>query len=122
MCDSLPCLFSPLCLVLAELRQTDLITSEECIRLSYSSHVHVLEVQRGKSPEVLTKTAEIFKRHGFVEESNLLAGIQTQPLIHVPMVCCVIEPSCKFCLKASKIIVSMLGNSKWVPEPYCLPT
>ena len=82
----------------------------------------MVEVQRGKSPEVLTKTAEIIKRHGFEEESNLLAGIQTQPLIHVPMVCCAVEPSCKFCLIASKIIVSMLGNSKWVPEPHCLPT
>ena len=79
--------------VLAELVQANLITSEECEELYDPSDV--VEVQSGKSPEVLTKTAEVLLRHGLEEESNLLAGKQTQPLIHVPVVCCTVEPSCK---------------------------
>ena len=106
-----PSLLLPL--VVAELVQADLMTSEECRRLSDLSDV--VEVQRGKSPEVLTKTAEVLLRHGFEKESNLLSGKQMQPLIHVPVVCCTVEPSCKGHLKAS-IIVSfthtMLGNSE----------
>ena len=99
--------------VFAELVQADLITSEECSGLYFPSGV--VAVQSGMSPEVLTKTSEVLLRHGFEEESNLLAGKQTQPLIHVPVVCCTVEPSCKGYLKAS-IIVSfthtMLGHSK----------
>ena len=99
--------------VLAELVQADLITSKERWQLRYTSNV--VRVQSGKSPEVQTKTAEVLRRHGFEEESNLLAGKQTQPLIHVPVVCCTVEPSCKGHLKAS-IIVSfthtMLGHSE----------
>ena len=106
-----PSLLSPL--VFAELVQTDLITSEEHKRLRHPSDV--VEVQSGKSPEVMTKTADVLLRHGFEKESNLLAGKQTQPLIHVPVVCCTVEPSCKGHLKAS-IIVSfthtMLGHSE----------
>ena len=113
MCDCLPCPFSPLTPVLAELVQADLITSEECSGLYDPSDV--VAVQSGKSPEVLTKTADVLRRHGFEEESTLLAGKQTQPLIHVPVVCCMVEPSCKGHLKAS-IIVSfthtMLGHSE----------
>ena len=99
--------------VLAELVQADLITSIEFRGLRYPSDV--VAVQKYKSPEVLTKTAEILLRHGFEKESNLLAGKQTQPLIHVPVVCYTVEPSCKGHLKAS-IIVSfthtMLGHSE----------
>ena len=106
-----PSLLSPP--VLAELVQADLITSEECRLLSYPSHV--VAVQSGKSPEVLTRTAAVVLRHGFERESNLLTGKQTQPLIHVPMVCCTVEHSCKGHLKVS-IIVSfthtMLGHSE----------
>ena len=99
--------------VLAELVQADLITSEECRQLSDPSDV--VRTQTLKSPEVMTKTAGILLRHGFEKESSLLAGKQTQPLIHVPVVCCTVEPSCKGHLKAS-IIVSfthtMLGHSE----------
>ena len=99
--------------VCAELVQADLITSEERVGLRDPSHV--VEVQSGKSPEVLTKTAEVLLRHGFENESKLLVGKKTQPLIHVPVVCCTVEPSCKGHLKAS-IIVSfthtMLGHSE----------
>ena len=106
-----PSLLSPP--VLAELVQADLITSEECRGLDDPSRV--VTVQRGKSPEVLTKTAEILLRHGFEKESNLFASKQTQPLIHVPVVCGTVEPSCNGHLKAS-IIVSfthtMLGHSE----------
>ena len=109
--------------VLAELLQADLITSEEYKRLRNSSHV--VRVQSDKSLEVQTKTAQVLLRHGFENESNLLAGKQTQPLIHVPVVCCSVEPSCKGHLK-TYIIVSflhmVLGHSELVPEPHCLPT
>ena len=53
------------------------MTSEECERLKYVSDV--VTVQRGKSPEVLSKTADILKRHGYKEESRLLAGRQSRP-------------------------------------------
>ena len=90
--------------VLAELQQADVITSEECKGLNFSRDV--VRVQRVKSPEVLTKTADVLKRHGFGEESTLLAGKQTQPLIHVPVMCCIVEPSCKGHLKAFISVVS----------------
>ena len=124
MCDCPPCPFSPLSPALAELQRADLITSDECEGLYKPKHV--VRVQSGKSPEVQTKTADVLRRHGFEEESNLLSGKQTQPLIHVPVVCCTVEPSCKGHLKASIIIVSftptMLGHGECVPEPHCLPT
>ena len=72
--------------VLVELQQADLITGEEC-RGTFDPSL-VVEVQSGKSPEVVTKTADVLKRHGFEEESKLLAGKQTQPIIHTPVVCC----------------------------------
>ena len=124
MCDCPPCPLSPLSPVLAELQQADLITSEECRGLDDSRGV--VKVQSGKSPEVQSKTADVLRRHGFEKESNFLTGKQTQPLIHVPVVCCTMEPSCKGHWKASIIIVSfphpVLGHSECVPEPHCLPT
>ena len=63
--------------VLAELRQTDLITRGECKRLNDISDV--VRVQRGKSPEVMAKTAEVLRRHGFEKESRPLAGRQSRP-------------------------------------------
>ena len=77
--------------VFAELQQADLITSEECKGLSRPRDV--VRIQSGKSPEVQTKTADVLRRHGFEEMPNLLAGKQTQPLIHVPVVCCTVESS-----------------------------
>ena len=65
-----PSLLSPP--VLAELQQAGLITSEESNGLMYPSRV--VRVQRGKSPQVLTESANVFRTHGFVEESNFLAG------------------------------------------------
>ena len=63
--------------VLAKLHQADLITSEECEELSDISDV--VGVQRGKSPEVMSKTAEVLRRHGFEKESEPLAGRQSRP-------------------------------------------
>ena len=107
-----PSLVSPP--VLVELQQADLITGEECRGMCHPRHV--VDVQSGKSPAVQTKTADVLKRHGFEEESKLLAGKQTQPIIHTPVVCCTVEPSCKGHLKACIIIVSfmhtMLGHSE----------
>ena len=118
MCDCPPCPFSSDQVVFAELQQANLITSEEHRQLWYTSDL--VAVQRVKSPDILTKTAEVLLRHGFEKESSFLAGKQTQPLIHVLVVCGTVEPSCKGHLKAS-IIVSfthtILGHSGLVPEP-----
>ena len=70
-----PSLLSPP--VLAELRQADLITSGEYEELRYVSDV--VRVQSGKSPEVMSQTAEVLRRHGFKKESRLLAGRQSRP-------------------------------------------
>ena len=80
-----PCPFSPLSVsvLLAELQQADLISSEDCKGLCDTSDL--VGVQSVKSPEVQTKTADVLRRHGFEEESNLLAGKQTQRVIHVPV-------------------------------------
>ena len=107
MCDCPPCPFSPVSPVLAELQQADLITSQECEGL-YNQSV-VVRVQSGKSPKVQAETADILSRNGFEKESSLLAGKQTQPFIHVPVVCCTVEPSCKGHLKAS-IIAELEGE------------
>ena len=63
--------------VFAELQQSDLIRSEECEELKHPSDV--VRVQKGKSPEVMSTTAEVLRRHGFDEESALLAGRQSRP-------------------------------------------
>ena len=79
MCDCPQCLlYAP---VLAELQQAILITCEDCNGLYDPSDV--IRLQSGKSPEVQSKTADVLRRHGFENESNLIAGKQTQPLIHV---------------------------------------
>ena len=66
--------------VLGELQQADLITSEECKRLQVHYDMSdVVDVQKGKSPEVMFKTAEVLRRHGFGKESTLLAGRQSRP-------------------------------------------
>ena len=70
-----PSLLSPP--VLAELLQADMITSEECKRLSDISDV--VDVQSGKSPEVIYQTADVLQRHGLKETSRLLAGRQSRP-------------------------------------------
>ena len=77
MCDCPPSPppLSPLSPVLAELQKAKLITSEECRGLWQPSDV--VEVQRGKPPEVQSKTAKVLRSHGFEEESNFLAGEQT---------------------------------------------
>ena len=73
-----PSLLSPP--VLVELQQADLITSEECKRLQVRYDMSdVVDVQKGKSPEVMSKTAEVLRRHGFYEQSELLAGRQSRP-------------------------------------------
>ena len=61
------------------------MTSEECKRVRLEPYFwrddlsDVVTVQRTKSPEVLSKTANILKRHGFEKESRLLAGRQSRP-------------------------------------------
>ena len=70
-----PSLLSPP--VLVELRQADLIISEECEGLISLSDV--VRIQRVKSPEVIAKTADVLRRHGFESKSKLLAGRQSIP-------------------------------------------
>ena len=66
--------------VLGELQQADLITSEECKSLQVHYDISdVVKVQKGKSPEVMSKTAEVLRRHGFERESTPLAGRQSRP-------------------------------------------
>ena len=79
-----PSLLSPP--ALAELQHAHLITSEECQTLQLESYFFrrvdlsdLVTVQRGKSPEVLSKTADILRRHGYKQESRLLAGRQSRP-------------------------------------------
>ena len=67
-------LFPP---VLAELQHAHLITSEEYWWMSGISDV--VTVQSGKSPEVMSKTADVLKKHGFESKSKLLAGRQFRP-------------------------------------------
>ena len=81
--------------VLAELQQAELVSSEVCEELSDISGV--VRVQRGKSPEVISKTAHVMRRHGFEEESKLLAGRQSRPSsiclssIHLLVLHCTVE-------------------------------
>ena len=70
-----PSLISPP--VCAELRQADLMTSEEC-RWLYSIR-GVVGAQRAKSPELVAKTADVLRRNGFEKESRFLAGRQSRP-------------------------------------------
>ena len=66
--------------VLVELQQGDLITREECKWLPVRYDMNgVVDIQKGKSPEVMFKTAEVLRRHGFDELSRLLAGRQSRP-------------------------------------------
>ena len=67
--------------VLAELQQADLISSEECEELQHINDYDisgVVRVQKGKSPEVVFKTAEVLRRHGFEKWSKLLPGRQSR--------------------------------------------
>ena len=63
--------------VFAELEEAGLMASEECKGLNGPSDV--VAAQRYKSPEVVDKTAEVLRRHGFEKESNILAGELSRP-------------------------------------------
>ena len=106
-CPSCP--FSPLFPVLAELHQADLVNAKECKGL-YGPN-DVVRVQSCKSSEVKAKTADVLRRHAFEKESIFLTGKQIRPLIHVPVVCCTVGPSCKGHLKASIILVFHAHNA-----------
>ena len=61
---------------LNDLQQADLITSEECEELSDINDV--VAVQSGKSPAVMTKTADVLRRLGFETVSTPLRYIMVQ--------------------------------------------
>ena len=70
--------------VLAELQQADLITSDEyesltICRWQWDDLSDVARVQRVKSPEMMVKTADVLRRHGFESKSKSLAGRQSSP-------------------------------------------
>ena len=118
MCYSVIVLLLFIAPVLAELQQVGLVSSEECKGLYEATDL--VRVQSSKSTEEQTKTANVLARHGFEKESNLLAGKQTQPLIHVPVVCCTVKLSCKGYLKAS-IIVSSYTQCRVIARGYQSP-
>ena len=108
---SVPSLLSPS--VCDELQEADLITSDERSRLVYPHDV--VEVQSRKSPEVLTKTAVVLRRHRLPSIASLLTSKQTLPPIHCPTVCtphplpyCVPPHSLPYCVPPH-------------PLPYCVP-
>ena len=63
--------------VSVELQHADLITSRGCDGLSDIDDV--VGTQSSKSPEVMSNTAEVLRRHGFEKQSKLLAGRQSRP-------------------------------------------
>ena len=58
--------------VLAELQQSNLITSDECMGL-YEVW-QVCNVLRVKAPNIKSRSAEILLKHGYQEESEFLSG------------------------------------------------
>ena len=68
-----------------------LIAIEECRKKKMRSPSDVVRAQRGKSPYVMSSTADILVRHGFVDDSNFLLGEQTGHLclyllcLHYPL-------------------------------------
>ena len=58
--------------MLADLQETGVITREESVILTDISHV--VRVQSGRSPQVMVKTAEVLRRHGYEEEYKCLTG------------------------------------------------
>ena len=79
ICDCPPCPFSSLSPVLGDLRLSDLreVRARESKWLRYIRGV--VRLQSGKSPEVMSITADVLRRHGFEKESRLLAGRQSRP-------------------------------------------
>lgn len=75
VCMCLPCPFSPASTqaALAKLQEASLITPEERVMLNDVSDV--VNVQKGKSPNVIAITVKVLREHGFQDESDLLAGI-----------------------------------------------
>ena len=85
---SFPFLLSPP--VFAVLCQADLITNAECSWLFDISEV--VRAQRCKSPEVVAKTADVLRRHGFEKDPRLLEGRQSSPSSISLCHCCTVEP------------------------------
>ena len=73
--DCPPCHFLSSPTVLAELQQANLISRQDCEEVKDISDV--LEVQRGKSPQVQSKTADILRSQKWDKEAGLLSGKQT---------------------------------------------
>ena len=57
------------------------------VRQELSDISGVVRVQKGKSPEVMSKTAEVLRRHGLEKESNFLAGRQSPSFISCVCAC-----------------------------------
>lgn len=63
--------------VVLELQQADLISSEHCKKLTNISHLVRHQREKKKPPETMIKSAEVLRRHGFEKMSKLLLGRQT---------------------------------------------
>ena len=100
--------------VLAELRQTDLITSVECSPSCMWPYAisDVVTVQSRKFPGVVLQTTGVLQRHGFEEESKLLAGRQYRPTSVCPCYVAVKHPF-KICVGGSESwLVTVLCGSR----------
>ena len=63
--------------MLSELYENKLITSEdvqEMKRMEGDLMTIVVSIQCGKEADIITKTAEIIRKHDFTEESKILTG------------------------------------------------
>ena len=78
-----------------ELHQASLITSEESERLREDLG-NVVRIQICKSLEVVTKTADVLRRHGLEKESKVLSG--KTDIVLILFLCvvlyCAVEQSC----------------------------
>lgn len=68
---------------LVDLQQAHLITSEERMRLRNACDVATFLSK--KSPEVVSESADILRRHGYTGEASFISGT------HLPMLCYTVQ-------------------------------
>lgn len=104
-------LFPHLYVALVALQQAHLITSEE--RTSLCNASGLAGMQCDKSPEVLSKSADILRRHGYTEDAKFLSSKQTKYSSTLPMLCHTVQQSYYYCA---------LKKSIYSLEPLIHPT
>ena len=82
-CPPYPFCTHSVCVALDQLQKADLITSEEVTQLKagfneekrkLANFSDVIEVQSGKSPAVIMKSASVLRKHGFDNVARVLEG------------------------------------------------